>query len=160
MQKHGSLFEKLHSFGQIKDFSCFLTKWGTFCTFLLKSSWKCQDMVVCSKSCKFWPKRWFFVLSHEMKNFLKVFPEKFIEMQRHGSLFEKLQRFGQMDEFWLFFTKWGTFCNFFLKTVSKCKGMVVCSKSCKVLPKSMIFRPFSRIEPLFATFGWKVHRNT
>ena len=110
MQKHGSLLEKLHSFVQIDDFSCLFTKWGTFCFFLLKSSWKCQDMVVCSKSCKFWPNRWFFVLFHEMRHFLQLFPEKFIEMQRHGSLFEKLQRFGQMDDFSCFFTKWGTFC--------------------------------------------------
>ena len=31
--------------------------------------------------------------------------------------------------------------------------MVVCSKSCKVLAKSIIFRAFSRIEPLLATFA-------
>ena len=30
MPKHGSLLEKLQSFGQIDDFSCFLTKRGTF----------------------------------------------------------------------------------------------------------------------------------
>ena len=152
--------KKLHSFGQIDDFSCFSTEWGAFCNFLLKSSWKCQDMVVCSKSWKFWPNRWFFVLFHEMRHFLQLFPEKYIEMQRHGSLFEKLQSFGQIDDFSCSFTKWGTFCNFFLKSWSKCKDMVVCSKSCKVLAKSMIFRAFSRIEPLFATFCWKVHRNT
>ena len=135
---------------------------GTFCNFLLKSSWKCQNMVVCSKRCKFWPNRWFFVLFHEMTHFLQLFPEKFIEMQRHGSLFEKLQSFGQIDDFSFFFTKWGPFCNFFLKSSSKCKDMVVCSKSCqiKVLAKSMFFRAFSRNEPLFATFCWKVHPNT
>ena len=110
MQKHGSLIEKLHSFVQIDDFSCLFTKWGTFCIFLLKSSWKCQDMVVCSKSCKFWPNWWFFVFFHEMRHFLQLFPEKLMEMQRHGSLLKKLQRFGQMDDFSCFFTKWSTFC--------------------------------------------------
>ena len=29
----------------------------------------------------------------------------------------------------------------------------------QVFAKSMIFRAFSRIEPLFTTFGWKVHRS-
>ena len=128
VQKHGSLFQKLHSVGQIDDFSCFFTKWGTFCTSLLKSSWKCQGMVVCSKSCKFWPNRWFFVLFHEMRHFLQVFPEKFIEMQRHGSLFKKLQSFGQIDDFSSFLTNWATFCNLWLKSSSKHQNMVVCSK--------------------------------
>ena len=45
------------------------------------------------------------MLFHEMKDFLQLFPEKLIEMQRHGSLFEKLQSFGQIDEFSCFFTK-------------------------------------------------------
>ena len=125
--------EKLHSFGswkcqKIDDFSCFFTKWGTFCNFLLKSSWKCQNMVVCSKRCKFWPNRWFFVLFHEMRPFLQLFPEKFIEMQRHGSLFEKLQSFGQIDVFSCFFTKWAAFCNLLLKSSSKHQNMVLCSK--------------------------------
>ena len=151
--------KKLHSFGQIDDFSCFSKEWGTFCNFLLKSSWKCQDMVVCSKSWKFWPNRWFFVFFHEMRHFLQLFPEKFIEMQRHGGLFEKLQCFGQIDGLSCSFTKWGTFCNFFLKSWSKCKDMVVCSKSCYVLAKSMVYRAFSPNQPVFATFSWKVHRN-
>ena len=159
MQKHGSLIEKLHSVCEIDDLSCLLTKWGTFCNFFLKSSWKCQDIVVCSKSCQFWPNRWFFVLFHEMRNFLQLFSEKFIEMQRHGSLFEKLQSFGHIDDFSCLFTKWSTFCNFFLKTSSTCKDMLVCWKSCKVLTKSMIFRAFSRNQALFATFSWKLHRN-
>ena len=139
MQKHGSLFEKLHSFGQIDDFSCFFTKWGTFCNFLLKSSWKCQNMVVCSKRCKFWPNRWFFVLFHEMTHFLQLFPEKFIEMQRHGSLFEKLQSFDQIDDFSCFFTNWGTSCNLLLKSSSKRQNMVVFSKSCKFWPNPWYF---------------------
>ena len=37
---------------EIDDFSCFFTKWGTVCNFFLKTSSKCQNMVVCSKSCK------------------------------------------------------------------------------------------------------------
>ena len=34
-----------------------------------------------------------------MRHFLQVFPEKFIEMQRHGSLLKKLQSFGKIDDF-------------------------------------------------------------
>ena len=71
---------------------------------------------------------------YEMRHFLQLFPEKFIEMQRHGSLFEKLFRFGQMDDLSCFFTKWGTFYNSLLKSWSKCKDMVVSSKRFKVWP--------------------------
>ena len=59
------------------------------------------------------------MLFHEMRQFLQVFAEKFIETPKHNSLFEKLQ----------------------------------------VLTKSMIFRAFSRNEPLSPTFSLKVHRN-
>ena len=45
-------------------------------------------MVVCSKNCKFLPNRWFFVFFHEMRHFLQLFPEKLIEMQRHGGFFK------------------------------------------------------------------------
>ena len=154
------VFRKVGSFGEIDGFSCFFTKWSTFWNFFLKSSWKCKDIVVCSKNIKFWPKRWFFVFLHEMRHFLRLFSEKFIEMQRHGSLLEKLESFGQIDGFSCFFTKWGTFCSFFLKSSSKFKVMVVCSKSYKDLAKSMIFRAFLRNEALIKTFSWKVDRDT
>ena len=48
---------KVASFGQIDEFSCFFTKWGSFCHFLLKSSSKRPNTVVSSKSFKFWPNR-------------------------------------------------------------------------------------------------------
>ena len=82
-----ALFQKLQSFGQIDDFSCCFTKWGTFCNFFPKSWSKCQNMVVCSKSCKFWPNRWVFAFSRNGP----LFAEKFIEMPKHGSLLEKLK---------------------------------------------------------------------
>ena len=52
MLKHGSLLEKLQSFGQIDDFSCFFTKRSTFGNFFLENSSKCKNIEVCSKSCK------------------------------------------------------------------------------------------------------------
>ena len=128
VQRHCSFLEKLQSFGQIDDFSCFFSKWSTFCNFFLKSSWKCQDIVLCSKCCKFWPNRWFFVLFHEMRHFLQLFPKKLIKMQRHSSLFEKLQSFGQIDDVSCFLTNWATFCNLLLKGSSEDQNMVVCSK--------------------------------
>ena len=151
MQKHGTSFEKLQVLAKSMTFLAFSRNeaiFATFCLkvhanarncFLLQCSSKYQNMVVCSKGCKFWPNRWVFVLFHEMRHFLQLFSEKFIEMQRHGSLFQKLQSFDQIDDFSCFFTKWGTFCNFFLKSSSKCKDMVLCSKSCKVLAKLMVF---------------------
>ena len=114
--KHGSLLEK---FGQIDDFSCSFTKWATFCNFLLKSWQKRRNMVVSSKSCKFRPNRWFFVIFHEMSHFFHLFAEKLTKTRKHGSLLEKLQ----------------------------------------LLAKSMMFRSFSRNEPLFATFCWKIDQN-
>ena len=119
-------YKKCHSFGQIDEFSCFSTEWGNFFNSLLKSSGKCQERVVFSKSRKFWPNRWFLMLSHEMRHLLQLFPEKFIEMQRHGSLFEKLQSFGQIDDFSCFFTNWATFCKLLLKSSPKHQNMVVC----------------------------------
>ena len=47
--RHGALLKKVPQFGQIDDFSCFFSKWGFFCTFLLKSWPKRRNMVVCSK---------------------------------------------------------------------------------------------------------------
>ena len=85
------------------------------CNFLLKSSPKRRDMVVFSKSCKFWQNRWFFVHFLEMSHFLQLFSEKLTKTPKHGCFLEKLQ----------------------------------------VLAKWMIFRSFSRNEPLFATFCWK-----
>ena len=46
---HGGLPENFESFGQIDDFPCFSAKWDTFCKFLLKSSPKRWNVVVCSR---------------------------------------------------------------------------------------------------------------
>ena len=43
------------------------------------------------------------MLFQEMREFLQLFPERLMEMQRHGSLFENLQSFGQIDHFSQFF---------------------------------------------------------
>ena len=63
-----------------------------------------------------------------MRHFLQLFPQKFIEMQSHGSFLEKLHSFGQMDDFSCFFTNWAIFCNLLLKSSSKHQNMVVCAK--------------------------------
>ena len=82
---------KVSSFSQIDDFSWIFTKSGTFSNFLLKSSSKQKNMPVCLKSWVFWPNRWFFMLFHEMRHFLQLFPENLIKTQKHASLFEKCQ---------------------------------------------------------------------
>ena len=59
--------------------------------------------------------------------------------------FRKVASFDQIHDFSCFLTKRTTFSNLFLKGSSKYKNMVVCSKSCIVLAKSMISRAFSRM---------------
>ena len=81
---------KVASFGKIDDFSCVFSKWATFCNFLLKSWPKRRNMVVSSKSCKFLPNGWFFVLFREISHFLQLFAEKLTKTPKHGSLLEKL----------------------------------------------------------------------
>ena len=92
------------------------------------------------------------MLFHETGHFLHFFPEKFIEMPKHGSLFEKLQVLAKSMIFRVFITKRGTFCNLLLKSSSKGINMVLCSKKLQVLAQSMIFRVFSGNEALSATF--------
>ena len=82
---------KLGSFGQIDDFPCFFTKWGTFCHFWLKSSAKRQNTVVSSKSVQFWPNRPFFVFFREICNFLRILAEKVVKTPKHCGCFEKLE---------------------------------------------------------------------
>ena len=76
-------------FGQIDYFSCFFTKWESFCHFWLKSSAKRWNTVVFSKTSKFWPNRRFSVFFHEMRNFLPLLAEKFGKTPKHGGFFEK-----------------------------------------------------------------------
>ena len=65
------------------------------------------------------------MLFHELRHFLQLFPEKLIEMQRHGSWFKKLQSFCQIDDFSCFFTNLATFCNLLLETSSKHQKLLV-----------------------------------
>ena len=159
MPGHRSFLEKLPVLAKSMVFRFSSRNESLFATFSWKVHRNAKTWEFVGKDSKFWPNRWFLVLFHEIRQFLQLFPEKFIEMQRHGSLFEKLQSFDQIDDFSRFFTKWGTFCNLLLKSLWKCKDKVVCSKSSKDLAKSMIFRAFSRNEAPFATFSRKVDRN-
>ena len=143
---------KMWSFGQIDDFSWFFTTTGTFCNFLLKSSSKQKNMPVFSKSVKFWPNRWFFMASHEMRHLLQLFAEKFIK-QKNMPVFQKVASFGQIDDFSWFFTKWGTFCNFLLKSWSKRKNMSVSSKSCEFWPYRWFFALYYEMRHFLQLFA-------
>ena len=98
------------------------------------------------------------MLFHGTSSFLQLFAAMFIETSKHGSFLGKLQ-VDKIDDFSCFFTRRRTFATFFLKVHQKEKGIVACSKSCKALAKSMIFRAVSRNKALFATFSRKVDRN-
>ena len=127
-------------------------------TFPLKIHRNAKTSKFVRKVAKIWPNRWFFVLLHGTSSFLQLFAAMFIETSKHGSFLGKLQ-VDKIDDFSCFFTRRRTLCNFFLKVHQKEKDIVACSKSCKALTKSMIFRAVSRNEALFATFSRKVDRN-
>ena len=59
------------------------------------------------------------MLFHEMRHFLQLFPEKFIETQRYGTLFEKLESFGQIDGFLNKLPCFGVSMNFSAKGCKK-----------------------------------------
>ena len=84
--KHSSLLEKDLHLAQIGHFSCFFAKCSTFWHFLLKSWPKRRNMVVCSKSCKFWPNRRFLILFREIRHVLQLFAKKFTQTRRHRGL--------------------------------------------------------------------------
>ena len=175
--RHGGLLEKVPQFGQIDDFSCFFAKWGSFCTFLLKSWPKRRNMVVCSKKLQVLAKSTIFHAFPRNEALfasfcLKVHPnaetwcfaresftEKLTQTARRGSLLEKVASFGQIDDFSCLFAKLGTFCNFLLKSWPKRRNMVVCSIKLHIFAESTIFHGFPRNEALSATFCRKVHPN-
>ena len=68
-------------------------------------------------------------------------------------VFSKSVKF--LENAWVFvlFREMNHFFDLFLKSSSKCKDVVVCSKSCKVLARSTISGAFSRNEALFVTFS-------
>ena len=61
-------------------------------------------MVVCSEKLQVLAQSMIFRAFHEMRHFLQLFAEKFIETPRHGTLFEKLASFGKIDDLSCFFT--------------------------------------------------------
>ena len=138
MQKHGSLFEKLQSFDQIDDFLCFFTNWGCFCICLPKSSSKRKNMVVLSKSCKFWPNPWVFVLFHEMNHLfldlakiLPPFEETTISLHFDQLLRKKLQKLPQFVKKHKKSSISPKLCNFSSKLPCLCISINFSGKSCK-----------------------------
>ena len=112
-------------------------------------------MVVSSKSCKFRPNRWFFVIFYEMSHFFHLFAEKLTKTLKHGSFIEKLQALSKSMIFRAFWRNEPLFAEKFTKTPKHGSFL----EKLQVLAKSMIFRAFSRNEPLFATFSWRVDQN-
>ena len=111
-------------------------------------------MVVSSKSCKFRPNRWFFVIFYEMSHFYHLFAEKLTKTLKHGSLIENLQALGKSMIF-RDFDEMSHFLQLFAEELTKTPKHGCFLEKLQVLAKWMIFRSFSRNEPLFATFCWK-----
>ena len=117
--KHGILFEKVKVFGQIDHFWCFFTKWGTFCDFLLKSSPKRRNIIICIEKLKVLYKSMIPRSCSRNEALFRTFCWKVAQSAKSCSLFEKLEVFGQIDDFSCFFTNWGTFCDILLKSSPK-----------------------------------------
>ena len=156
--KHRGCLEKLEVLAKSTIFRV-SSRNETFWEFWLKSSSKRRNVVVSSKSWKFWPNRWFLVFFHEMRHFLRLLAGKFVRTPKHGGFFEKLQVLAKSMIFFFFFSRnEALFATFGWKFVKTPKHFGVFEKL-QVFAKSMISSVFSRNEALFATFGWKVRWN-
>ena len=72
-------------------------------------------MIVCSKRCKFWPNRRFFMLFHEMSDFLQLFSEKLIKTSKRDRFLEKLSVLAKLRIFHAFSRNERLFATFFRK---------------------------------------------
>ena len=140
MPKHGSLFEKLQSFGKINDFSSCFTKRGTFWTFFLKVHRKAKTWELVSKVAKFWPNRWFRHFSR--KAFLQLFAENLL-------VSSKSCKFRPNRWFSVIFHEMSHFFHLFAEKLTKTLKHGSFIEKLQALSKSMIFRAFWRNEPLF-----------
>ena len=89
-------------FSQIDDLTWFFKSTNTFCKLLLKSWQKRWNRVACTKSCNFWPNRWFFVVFHEIMHLLQPFAQTLTKTPKRGSLHEKLQVLAKSTIFHVF----------------------------------------------------------
>ena len=147
---------KVASFGQINVFLCFLTKWGTFCNFFLKSSSKCKDMVVCSKSWRDLTK-WMICRAFSRNEALfATFSWKVDGKAKTWLFVRKVAKFLPNPWFSCFLTNWATFCNLWLKSSSKLQNMVVCWKNHRFGQNFATFRTKYHIFAFRRTFQQKV----
>ena len=123
--KTWQFFRKVASFDQIHEFSCFFTKWTTFSNLFLKTSSKCENMVVCLKSCIVFAKS---MISRAFSRNEALFATSFWKVHENAETWlfaRKVASFGQIDGFSWFFRNWATFWNLLLKGSSKHQNMVV-----------------------------------
>ena len=114
-------------------------------------------MVVSSKSCKFWPNRWFFVLFHEMSPFLQLFPEKMTKTPKHASFVDELRVLGKSMIFRASERNEPLFATFCMKSWPKRLNMVVFkSKSCKLWQNRWFFVHFLEMSYFLQLFAEKL----
>ena len=113
--KRDSFLEKLSVLATSIIFHTFSRNEPPFATFFPKSSSKPRNLIVCSKTCKFWPNRRFFMVFHEMSLFSTLCSEKFVKTSKRDSLLEKLQVLAKSTIFHAFLQNEQLFATFFGK---------------------------------------------
>ena len=133
----------------MKDFSCFFTKWDTFCYFFLKNSCKRRNIAVSSKSWEFWLIRSFFVFFHEMGHLFWNFLLKSSSKRRNVVICSKGCKFWPNRWFHVFPHDMRHFFQVFGKKFGKTAKHGTLFEKLRVLSKWMNLRVFSRNEALF-----------
>ena len=144
MPRHGSLLEKLQRFGQMDDFSCFFTKWGTFCNFFQKSSSKCKDA-------KFWPNRWFFEQTTMFWCFDELFSKRLQKVAQFVKKHEKSSIWPNLCNFSSKLPCFGISMNFSGK---RCKKCLISWKSTKNYQFGENLQLFEQTTMFFFAFSW------
>ena len=88
--KHTTLFEKLQVLAKWTIFHGFSRNEALFKSFCWKGDQNAKTCHFVRKVSSFSPNWWFFMVFHKMRNFLRLFSEKFIKREKHASFVKKL----------------------------------------------------------------------
>ena len=119
--------------------------------FLPKSWPRYRNVIVCSKSCKFWPNPRFFALFREMGHFFQLFAEKLTNTPKHDSLLKKFQVLTKSTIFRAFSSNEALFPTFCRKVHQDAKA--------SQFPRKVTSCKFSCFFTKWGTFWRKVHQD-
>ena len=97
----------------------------------------------------FWANRRFFMLFHEMSQFLQLFSEKFIKTSKRHTFLEKLSVLGKSTIFDAFSRNERLFATLFRKVR---RNLIVSSKSCNFWPNRRFFMLFHEMSHFLQLF--------